>query len=104
MAREFKPVRFFILMGVMAFLVCGVTAFFTERAKHGRSGEERAAYAIGEKVGREAPSDAKLPTAAALNTMAQQYFGIQGSGEPMSWKSSFEHGYTEGFAKTHPGR
>jgi hypothetical protein len=102
MAKEFKPVRFFVLMGVAAFIVCGVTAFYTHRAAHGRTAEERAAYEIGEKVGEQAPRDAKLPTAAELNVMAQKYFKQQGSGERQSWDLAFENGYTDGFNKTHP--
>ena len=78
MAREFKPVRFFVLMGVAAFIVCGVTAFYTHRAAHGRTAAERAAYEIGEKVGEQAPRDAKLPTAAELNMMAQEVFQAAG--------------------------
>ena len=74
MPREFKPVRFFVMMGVAAFIVCGVTAFYTQRAEHGRTGEERQAYWIGEKAGEQAPRDAKLPTAAELNMMAQKCF------------------------------
>ena len=61
MARQFKPVRFFVLMALLAFVVCGVTAFYTHRAAHGRTSEERAAYAIGEKAGEEAPMGATLP-------------------------------------------
>ena len=102
MAREFKPVRFFVLMGVAAFIVCGVTAFYTHRAAHGRTAEERAAYEIGEKVGEQAPRDGKLPTTAELNMMAQKYFKQQGSGERQSWDLAFENGYTDGFNKTHP--
>lgn len=49
MARQFKPVRFFVLMGLAAFLVCGVTVFYTHRAAHGRTAEERAAYEIGDR-------------------------------------------------------
>ena len=49
MARQFKPVRFFVMMAVAAFVVCGVMAFYTHRAAHGRTAEERAAYAIGEE-------------------------------------------------------
>ena len=41
MAREFKPVRFFVMMAVAAFIVCGVTAFYTKRAEHGRTAAER---------------------------------------------------------------
>ena len=63
MARQFKPVRFFVLMALLAFVVCGVTAFYTHRAAHGLTSEERAAYAIGEKAGEEAPLGATLPTA-----------------------------------------
>ena len=56
----------------------------------------------GEKAGEEAvAAGGKLPTAAALNGMAQQYFEKQGSGEPMAWKLAFEHGYEDGFKKTH---
>jgi hypothetical protein len=32
MAREFKPARFFVMMALAAFVVCGVTAFYTQRA------------------------------------------------------------------------
>jgi len=102
MAREFKPVRFFVMMGVAAFIVCGVTAFYTHRAAHGRTAEERAAYAIGEKAGEEAPPGAKLPTNADLNMMAQKYFKVQGSGEQQSWDLAFENGDTDVFKKTHP--
>ncbi len=77
MAREFKPVRFFVMMAVAAFIVCGVTAFYTRRAEHGRTADERQAYWIGEKAGEQAPRDAKLPTPAALNMMAQKYFEKQ---------------------------
>ena len=100
MGAQFKPVRFFVLMAVAAFVVCGVTAFYTHRGAHGRTSEERSAYVAGEKEGEEAATaGGKLPTAAALNMIAQQYFAKQGSGEPMAWKSAFELGYTDGFKK-----
>ena len=112
MAREFKPVRFFVLMGLAAFVVCSVTAFYTHRTAHGRTAEERAAYETGEKAGEQAPRDAKLPTAAELNMIAQKYFNQQGSGEQLpnvspasgvqAWKHAFENGYTDGFRRTHP--
>jgi flagellar biosynthesis/type III secretory pathway protein FliH len=102
MAREFKPVRFFVMMAVAAFVVCGVTAFYTHRAAHGRTAEEQAAYAIGLRVGEEAPPEAKLPTLAELNMMAQKYFRQQGSGNQQDWDLAFENGYEEGFKKTHP--
>jgi len=101
MAREFKPVRFFVLMAAAALIVCGVTAFYTHRAAHGRTAEERAAYALGEKAGEDAPTGTKLPTDADLNMMAQKYFKQQGSGEQQSWDLAFENGYTDGFKKTH---
>ena len=89
-------------MALLAFVVCGVTAFYTHRAAHGRTSEERAAYAIGEKAGEEAPIGTTLPTAAELNMMAQQSFKRQGSGEQQSWDLAFENGYADGFKKTHP--
>ena len=66
MAREFKPVRFFVMMVAVALVVCAASAFYTHRATHGRTAPERAAYAIGEKAGEEAPADAKLPTDAGF--------------------------------------
>ena len=112
MARQFKPVRFFVMMAVAAFVVCGVTAFYTHRAAHGRTAEERAAYAIGERFGEQAPRDTKLPTAAELNMMAQKHFKQEGTGnqlrppsragELQAWDLAFENGYTDGFKKTHP--
>jgi hypothetical protein len=100
-AREFKPLRFFVMMAVAAFIVCGVTAFYTHRAAHGRTAEERAAYGTGEKAGEQAPRDAKLPTPADLNMMAQKYFEQQGSGKRQNWDLAFENGYEEGFKKPH---
>jgi len=101
MAREFKPVRFFVMMALVAFVVCGVTSFYTHRGAHGRTAEERAAYAIGLKAGEQAP-EATLPTDAGLNMMAQKYFKQQGSGNQQDWDLAFENGYTDGFNKTHP--
>jgi hypothetical protein len=112
MARQFKPVRFLVVMGLAAFVVCGVTVFYTHRAAHGRTAEERTAYWTGEKAGEQAAHNAKLPTAAELNVIAQKSFQQQGSGEPLpnlspasgvqALKQAFENGYTEGFKKTHP--
>jgi hypothetical protein len=51
-----------------------VTAFYTHRAEHGRTSEERSAWVIGEKAGEHAAPGEKLPTAAALNMMAQESF------------------------------
>ena len=91
-----------MMMAVAAFLVCGVTAFYTHRAAHGRTSEERSAYLIGEKAGEDAAAGGKLPTAADLNGIAQQSFKRQGLGEPMAWKLAFEHGYEDGFKKAQP--
>ena len=102
MARQFKPVRFFVMMAVAAFVVCGVMAFYTHRAAHGRTAEERAAYAIGERAGEQAPRDTKLATAAELNMMAQKHFKQEGTGNQQAWDLAFENGYTDGFKKTHP--
>src|SRR5947208_16880699 len=112
MATRFKPVRFTVLIGLAGIVVCGVAVFFTHRAAHGRTAEERAAYEIGEKAGEQAPRDAKLPTDAELNMIAQKYFEQQGSGDELqnpspaggllARKQAFEKGYTDGFKKTHP--
>jgi hypothetical protein len=104
MAREFKPLRFFVMMAMAAFVVCGVTSFYTHRAAHGRTAEERAAYAIGLRVAEQAPPAGTLPTAADLNMMAQKYFKQQGSGNPQTWEQGFENGYTDGFNGAHPGQ
>src|SRR5437667_9408114 len=100
MARQFKPVRFFVVMGAATFVVSGVTAFYTHRAAHGRTAEERAAYAIGEKAGEEAPAGGTLPTAADLNMMAQKYFKHQGSGEQQNSDMAYEYGSNDGYMQT----
>lgn len=112
MARQFKPVRFTVLIGLAVFFVCGLVVFYTHRGSHGRTVEERAAYEIGEKAGMEAPEGAKLPTDAELNMMAQKYLERPGSGDKPqnppqpggleARKQAFEKGYTDGFKKTHP--
>jgi hypothetical protein len=83
MTRQFKPLRFFVLMGVAAFIVCGAAVFYTHRAAHGTTAEERATYQIGEKAGEEAPPGATLPTEAKLNMTAQKYFERQGRAEQL---------------------
>jgi hypothetical protein len=101
MARQFKPVRFFVLAALVAFFACGVTAFYTHRASYGLTPEERAGYAAGSKAGSEASRNAKLPNAAELNMMAQKRFKTEGSGNQQDWHLGFEKGYEEAFRKTH---
>lgn len=92
-------------MAVAAFLVCAVTAFFTQRAEHGRTSSERSAYSRGEKVGLEAATTGNaMPTDASLDMIAQEHFVQNGSGEPMAWKGAFANGYRAGFRKTHERR
>ena len=108
MARQFKLI---VLMGVAAFIVCGVAVFYTHRTAHGTTAEEQAAYESGEKAGKEAPSSATLPTEAELNVMAQKYFKQQGPSEQLqnpsraadlqAFKQAFKKGYFAGFKKTH---
>ena len=112
MARQFKPVRFLVLVGAAAFIVCGVAVFYIHRTAHGTTAEERAAYESGEKAGEEAAPGATLATEAELNMTAQKYFEQEGSGEQLrnpsragsldACKQAFEKGYTAGFKKTHP--
>ncbi|PYI59475.1 MAG: hypothetical protein DMC60_10250 [Verrucomicrobia bacterium] len=111
MTRRFKLMRFCVLMGVAAIIVCGVAVFYTHRSAHGTTAEERAAYEIGEKAGEKAPGDATLPTEAELNMTAQKYFEQQGPAEQLqnpsraadlqAFKQAFKKGYTAGFKKTH---
>jgi len=101
MAREFKPIRFFVLIAIAAFLTCAAVAFFTKRAEHGHNAEQRQAYALGEKAGRDAAPDAKQPNAAELNQMAQARFEQEGKGNKGDWDLAFENGYEAGFKKTH---
>ena len=90
------------MRALAAFVVCGVTVFYTQRAAHGHSAAERAAYALGEKAGEDAAPSAALPNYAELNMMAQARFKQDGSGEKQSWDQAFENGYEAGFKKTHP--
>ena len=102
MAREFKPLRFFVLVALVIFIGAAVTSFYTHRAAQGQTADERAGYAIGFRAAGNAPAAAELPTAAALNMMAQQHFKQHGSGNQQDWDLGFERGYDEGFKKTHP--
>jgi hypothetical protein len=107
-----RQLGLFVLMGVAAFIVCGVAVFYTHRTAHGTTAEERAAYEIGEKAGEQAPRGATLPPEAELNMTAQKYFEQQGpaqqlqnpsrAGDLEAFKQAFEKGYTAGFRKTHP--
>ena len=111
MTRRFKLMRFLVLMGVAAIIVCGVAVFYTHRSAHGTTAEERAAYEIGEKAGEKAPGGATLPMEAELNMTAQKYFEQQGPAEQLqnpsraadlqAFKQAFKKGYATGFKKTH---
>jgi hypothetical protein len=112
MTTRFKLMRFMVLMGVAAIIVCGVAVFYSHRTAHGTTAEERTAYDIGEKAGEEASRGATVPTEAELNTTAQKYFEQQGPPEQLqnptresdlqAFKRAFEKGYAAGFKKTHP--
>lgn len=102
MARRFKPGRFFALMATAVFLTCAAVAFFAMRAEHGRTPEQREAYALGYETGEQTPPGAKMPTAAELNMMAQVRFKEEGKGNKSDWDLAFENGYEAGFRKTHP--
>ena len=86
-------------MVAAAFVVRAVTMFYTYRATYRRTTPKRAAYAIAEKAGEEAPAHAKLPTDADLNMMEPKYFRQQGSGEQQRWDLAFENGYTDGLKR-----
>jgi hypothetical protein len=111
MTTRFKLMRFCVLMGVAAIIVCRVAVFYTHRSAHGTTAEERAAYEIGEKAGEKAPRGATLPAEAELNLTAQKYFEQQGPAEQLqnptraadlqAFKEAFKKGYTTGFKKTH---
>jgi hypothetical protein len=111
MARQFKPVRLTVLIGLAALIVCSVGVFMSHRAAHGTTAEERAAYELGEKAGEQAPPGATLPTEAELNATAEKYFQQQGpveqlrnpsrAADPEAFKQAFRKGYTAGFNKTH---
>lgn len=111
MARQFKPVRLTVLIGLAALVVCGVAVFYSHRTAHGTTAEERAAYEVGEKAGEQAPHGATLPMGAELNMTAEKYFEQQGPAQQLqnpsraadlqAFKQAFKKGYTAGFKKTH---
>jgi hypothetical protein len=112
MAIQFKPVRFTVLIGLAALIVCGVAVFYNHRTAHGTTAEERTAYELGEKAGEQAPPGATLPTEAELNMTAEKYFQQQGPPEQLqnptraadlqAFKLAFQKGYTAGFKKKQP--
>ena len=112
MNGQFKPVRFTVLIGLAALIVCGVAVFCSHRTAHGTTAEERAAYEFGEKAGEQAPRGATLPRETDLNMTAEKYFEQQGPPEQLqnptrasdlqAFKRAFEKGYVAGFKKTHP--
>src|SRR6266576_4793865 len=109
MAREFKLI---LLIGLAAFIVCGVAVFYTHRTARGTTAEERAVSELCEKAGEQAPRGATLPTEADVNMTAQKYFEQQGPAEQLqnpsraadlqAFKQAFKKGYTAGFKKKHP--
>jgi hypothetical protein len=70
MARQFKPVRFFVLMGVAAFTVSGVAVFYTHRGAHGKTAEESRQKA--EEVPRRALAHLNPDTAKEVLSASQE--------------------------------
>ena len=111
MARQFKPVRLTVLIGLAALVVCGVAVFYSHRTAHGTTAEVRAAYERGEKAGEQAPRGATVPTEAELNMTAEKYFQQEGPAQQLqnpsraadlqAFKQAFKKGYAAGFKKTH---
>ena len=111
MTGQLKPVRFSVLIGLVAILACGVAVLYTHRTAHGTTAEERAAYESGEKAGEKAPPGATLPIEAEVNMVAQKYFKQEGPAEQLqnpsraadlqAFKRAFREGYAAGFKKTH---
>src|SRR4029450_10836780 len=107
MARQFKPVRFIALVGLAAFIVCGVAVFHSHRTAHGTTAEERTAYELGEKAGEQAPSGSTLAAEGGVKMTAEKYFQQQGPAQQLqnpsraadlhAFKQAFEKGYTAGF-------
>src|SRR5438093_11632392 len=112
MARQVRPLRFTVFIGLAAFIVCSVAVFYTHRTARGTTAEERAAYELGEKAGEQAPRGATLPTEADLNMTAQKYFEQQGPAEQLQnpsraadlqpFKQAVKKAYTAGVKNTHP--
>ena len=112
MARQFKPVRLTVLVGLAAIIVCGVAVFYSHRTALGTTAEVRTAYELGETAGEQAPRGATVPTEADLNATAEKYFQQQGPAEQLqnpsrkadlqAFKQAFQKGYAAGLKKTHP--
>ena len=89
-------------MALVVFIGAAVTSFYTHRAEHGRTADERAGYGVGLQAGTNTSPGAKLLNAAELNMLAQHYFKEKGSGSQGDWDLGFERGYEAGFKKAHP--
>jgi hypothetical protein len=83
MARELNRCGS-VMVAVAAFIVCGVAFYGSRRARSHSRGT--AAYWMARKR-RAMLHDAKLPTAAELNPMAQKHFEQHGSGNKQDWDS-----------------
>jgi hypothetical protein len=70
------------MMAIAAAIACGAVAFFSQRVAHGRTAEDRAGYAVGERMGSEAPAASKLPNDAALNDDGAGVFQTTGIRKP----------------------
>ena len=51
--------------------------------------------------GRASAARRKIAHARGLNMIAQKFFEQHGSGNKQVWDLAFEHGYEDGFKKTH---
>jgi len=102
MAKGFKPIRFFVMFALLAFITCGIVGFCTHRAAHGHTPEERAAFDEGVKFGVQAAPGSELPSMAGMNEMAEKILSMETrKDDPMAWKTAFENGYQAGYARNH---
>ena len=103
MAGQFKPICFFVMMALPAFIVCGLTAFYIHRAEHGHTAEERSAYEMGKNAGEQAAAGSQMPSLAEMNEWLNESLRRNHKkNQPMAWKTAFENGYENAFKQTHP--
>jgi len=81
MPREFKPVRFFVMMGVAAFIVCGVTAFLYATRRAWPHSGRTAGVLDWRESGRASAARRKIANGRGVEHDGQDVFQAVGIGQ-----------------------
>jgi len=100
MARQFKPVRFFVMMAIAAFIVWRNGVLHSSRGSR-PNGRRTGGLCHRRESWRASVARHKVTDGRRIEYDGSEAFQAGGHRHQQAWDLAFENGYTDGFKKTH---